>query len=111
MKCLLSKGILKSHPVGGISVDFSTLSATKNIYVIGSITRGTHLYTNAVDRNVNYASRIADSLFASPLRRPLHCAFFVSSDLFSHLILSKLVLRLIAIRYTPFIFFSIDKVN
>ena len=111
MKHLLSKGTLTPHPAGGISVDFSTLSATRNIHVIGSMTRGTHFYTNALDRNANHASRIADSLTVSPFRRPLHLAFFVGSDLFSHLMLSKLVPRLIAQGHTPFIFLPTDKVN
>ena len=108
MKRLLSKGILKPHAAGGISVNFSTLSATKNIHVIGSMTRGTHFFTNAVDRIAIHASRIADSITATPFRRPLHIAFFVGSDLFSHLMLSKLVPRLIAQGHTPFIFLPTD---
>lgn len=108
---LLRKGILKPHAAGGISVNFSTLSATKNIHVIGSMTRGTHFYTNSVDRNAIHASRIADSITATPIRRPLHLAFFVGSDLFSHLILSKLVPRLIAQGHTPFILLPTDTVN
>ena len=111
MKRLLIKGILNPHPAGGISVNFSTLLASKNIYAIGSMTRGTHFYTNAVDRNAAHASRIADSIIASPPCRPLHLAFFVGSDLFSHLMLSKVVPRLIAQGHTPFIFLPADKVN
>lgn len=111
MEHLLSKGILKPHAAGGISVDFSTLSATKNIHVIGSMTRGTHFYTNSVDRNAIHASRIANSITATPIPRPLHLAFFVGSDLFSHLILSKLVPRLIAQGHTPFILLPTDIVE
>ena len=111
MERLLSKGILKPHAAGGISVDFSTLSATKNIHVIGSMTRGTHFFTNSVDRIAIHASRIADSITATPFRRPLHIAFFVGSDLFSHLMLSKLVPRLIAQGHTPFIFLATDMNN
>ena len=111
MERLLSKGILKPHAAGGISVNFSTLSATKNIHVIGSMTRGTHFFTNSVDRNAIHASRIADSITATPFRRPLHIAFFVGSDLFSHLMLSKLVPRLIAQGHTPFIFLPTDIEN
>ncbi|KAL9068619.1 MAG: hypothetical protein Q9161_006057 [Pseudevernia consocians] len=106
-----SPNILTPHPAGGISVNFSTLLASKNIHVIGSMTRGTHFFTNAVDRNATHASRIADSIAALPPRRPLHLAFFVGSDLFSHLMLSKLVPRLVAQGYTPFIFLPAVKVN
>lgn len=95
MKRLLTKSILAPHPAGGISVDFLTLSASPKIYVIGSMTRGTHFHTNAIDSNANHASCIADYLTGPPPRRPLHLAFFVGSDLFSHLMLSKLVPRLI----------------
>ncbi|CAF9917901.1 hypothetical protein IMSHALPRED_003778 [Imshaugia aleurites] len=111
VKRLLTKGIVNSHPAGGISVNFSTLLASKSIHVIGSMTRGTHFYTNAIDRNAAHASRIADSITASPPRRPLHLAFFVGSDLFSHLMVSKLVPRLVAQGHTPFIFLPEDKVK
>ena len=111
MERLLSKGILKPHTAGGISVNFSTLSATKNIHVIGSMTRGTHFFTNSVDRIAIHASRIADSITATPFRRPLHLAFFVGSDHFSHLMLSKIVPRLIAQGHTPFIFLPTDIEN
>ena len=111
MKRLLTKDILTPHPAGGISVNFSTLLASKNIHVIGSMTRGTHFFTNAVDRNATHASRIADSIAALPPRRPLHLAFFVGSDLFSHLMLSKLVPRLVAQGHTHFIFLPAVKVN
>ena len=111
MERLLSKGILKPHAAGGISVNFSNLSATKNIHVIGSMTRGTHFFTNSVDRIAIHASRIADSITATPFRRSLHIAFFVGSDLFSHLMLSKLIPRLIAQGHTPFIFLPTDLEN
>ena len=111
MKRLLTKDILTPHPAGGISVNFSTLLASKNIHVIGSMTRGTHFFTNAVDRNATHASRIADPIAALPPRRPLHLAFFVGSDLFSHLMLRKLVPRLVAQGHTPFIFLPAVKVN
>jgi uncharacterized NAD(P)/FAD-binding protein YdhS/folate-dependent phosphoribosylglycinamide formyltransferase PurN len=108
---LLSSELVKSHPAGGISVDFSTLAATKGIYVIGSMTRGVHFYTSAIDRNAAHAERIADDLTGEPIRRPLHIAFFVGSDLFSHLMLSKLVSQLIAFGHTPFVFLPSDRVN
>lgn len=111
MKRLLIKRILNPHPAGSISVNFATLLASKSIHVIGSMTRGTHFYTNSIDRIATHASRIADSSTTLHPRRPLHLAFFVGSDLFPHLMLSKLVPRLIARGHTPFIFLSADKVN
>lgn len=109
MKRLLGKGILIPHPAGGVSVDFSTLIASKNVYVIGSMTRGTHFFTNSVDRSANHAGRIADSITGLSPRRPLHLAVYVGSELFSQLMLSKVVPRLIEQGHTPYIFLSADE--
>ncbi len=108
---ILSSGIITPHLAGGVTVDFKTLKATEGIHVIGSMTRGTHFYTTAIDRNAAHASRIADSIAGMPYRRPLHVAFFAGSDLFSHLMLSKLVPQLLALGHFPFIFLPSDKVN
>ncbi|KAG8530118.1 uncharacterized protein KY384_005600 [Bacidia gigantensis] len=102
---LLAKQILKPQPFGGVSVDFTTLETpTKSMYVLGSMTRGVHLYTNAIDRNAAHAARIADHLTGIPPRRSLHVAFFVGSDLFSHLMLAKIVPQLIARGHMPFVY-------
>lgn len=111
MKRLLGKRLLTPHPAGGISVDFSTLLASNNIYVIGSMTRGTHFFTNSVDRSANHAGRIADSVTGLSPRRPLHLALFVGSQLFSQLMLCKIVPRLIEQGHTPYIFFSADEAD
>lgn len=106
---LLSSGLLKSHPAGGVEVDFSSLAAAKGIHVIGEMTRGVHFFTNSIDRNIAHAARIADHLTGQPVRRPLHVALFVGDDLFSHLMLSKLVPRLIMQGHFPFVFLPVHK--
>lgn len=108
---LLSRGLLDPHPVGGVCADFNTLKAGDGIHVIGSLTRGVHFYTTSIDRIATHASRIADSLTGLQFRRPLHIAFFVGSDIFSHLMLSKLVPKLLALGHVPFIFQPSDSAN
>lgn len=108
---ILSSGLVTPNPVGGITMDFRTLKATEGIHVIGSMTRGTHFYTTAIDRNAAHASSIADSITGMPYRRPLHVALFAGSDLFSQLMLSKLVPQLLALGNFLFIFLPSDKTN
>ena len=108
---LLSSGLLKSHPAGGVDVDFTTLAATKGIHVIGEMTRGVHFFTNSIDRNIAHATRIVDCLTDQPACRPLHVALFVGDDLFSHLMLSSMVPRLIMQGHLPFVFLSAQKPN
>ena len=108
---LLSSGLLKSHPAGGVEVDFSTLATKQGIHVLGEMTRGVHFYTNSLDRMIAHAERIADHLMGEPVRRPLHVALFVGDDLFSHLMLSKLVPRLIMQGHFPFLFLPVHKTS
>jgi Formyl transferase len=108
---LLSSRLLNPHPARGVSVNYTTSAATKGIYVVGSMTRGVHFHTNAIDRNVAHAARISDGLTGEPPRRPLHIAFFVGSDLFSHLMLSELVSHLVALGHTPFVFLPSHRVG
>ncbi|KAI1153343.1 FAD-NAD(P)-binding-domain-containing protein [Nemania diffusa] len=58
---LISANIMLACPLGGFSVHRETLEskATRGIYAIGSLTSGTHFYTNGIDRNVAHAARIA----------------------------------------------------
>ncbi|KEQ78398.1 hypothetical protein M438DRAFT_285793 [Aureobasidium pullulans EXF-150] len=109
LKRLLDAGELTVHPAGGVVVDFNTLAASENLYVIGSMTRGTHFYTGAIDRNVAHAARIADSISGERPSRPLHVGLFVGTDIFSHLMTSKIVSRLLALGHTPFIFLPAHK--
>ncbi|MCJ1233900.1 hypothetical protein MMC14_001858 [Varicellaria rhodocarpa] len=106
---LLSSGLLKSHPAGGVEVDFSTLAARKGLHVVGEMTRGIHFFTNAIGSNIAHAARIVDHLTGEPFRRPLHVALFVGDDLFSHLMLSKLVSRLIMQGHFPYVFLPVQK--
>jgi uncharacterized NAD(P)/FAD-binding protein YdhS/folate-dependent phosphoribosylglycinamide formyltransferase PurN len=103
LQTLLTSGLLESHPVSGIDVDFNTFKTASGIYAIGSLTKGVHFYVIAADRVTVHASRIADSLIHLPHRKPLHIALFVGSDLFSNLILSKLIPQLLARGHCPFI--------
>jgi len=108
---LVTSGIVKAHPLGGLQVDYKTSKAGEGLHVIGSLTRGVHFYTTAIDRNAAHASRIADSIVGLPFRRCLHIAFFIGSDLFSHLMLGKLVPELLALGHMPFIFMPSDNIN
>lgn len=109
LKRLLDAGELTGHPAGGVVVDFNTLAASENLYVIGSMTRGTHFYTGAIDRLVAHAARIADSISGERPSRPLHVGLFVGTDIFSHLMTSKVVPRLLALGHTPFVFLPAHK--
>jgi pyruvate/2-oxoglutarate dehydrogenase complex dihydrolipoamide dehydrogenase (E3) component len=81
LQTLLRSGLLESHLVSGIDVDFNTSKTASGIYVIGSLTKGVHFYVVAADRVTVHASRIADSLIDLAPRKSLHVAFFVGSDL------------------------------
>ena len=108
---VVTRRLFQPHPAGGACVDFITLKAGDGIHVIGSLTKGVHFYTTSIDRNAAHASRIADSLIGLPVRRPIHIAFFVGIDIFSHLMLNKLVPQLLALGHIPFIFMPSDAIN
>ena len=80
---LLSSKVLESHPAGGFSVDPYTLepTTTKGLYVIGSLTTGTHFYTNGIDCNVKHASRIVQHLTGKPVYPLGHVALIIPEDL------------------------------
>ncbi|TQV99044.1 pyridine nucleotide-disulfide oxidoreductase family protein [Cordyceps javanica] len=100
----VSKGLLTPHAAGGVVVDFQSLEASKGLYVMGSLTRGTHFYVSATDRVAAHASRIAKSLTLEPFSSPLHIAIFVGGDLVSHLMASKLVPELVQAGHVPYLF-------
>ncbi|TWU73587.1 hypothetical protein ED733_004917 [Metarhizium rileyi] len=104
LQSALRKQLLKPHPVGGIDVDFDTLCASPGIYAIGSLTRGTHFYVSAIDRVAAHAARISCAITQEPYPRSLHVAIFCGSDLFSHLMVSKLVAKLLGTGHVPFVF-------
>ncbi len=102
----VSKNLLTPHAAGGVVVDFQSLQASKGLYVMGSLTRGTHFYVSATDRVAAHASRIAKSLTSEPFSSHLHVAIFVGGDLVSHLMASKLVPELIKAGHVPYLFLS-----
>ncbi len=103
---MLGDGLLIPDTLGGVMVDFDTCESAQGLYCIGNLTKGTHFYTNAVNRNIAHAKRVADHL--SP---PLKIAFFIGSDIMSHLMVNELVPRLIAMGHTPAIYLPSDTVN
>lgn len=119
---LLAGGMLAAHPQGGVHVDFRTCEAIGpaprspgTLFVIGSLTRGVHFYTNAIDRNVAHAARVSDAMLPLPpaaparaRRRALRIAFFVGSDIMSHLMASALVPELLMAGHRPIIFATAD---
>lgn len=106
LKSAVAKGLLTPHAAGGVVVDFQSLQATKGLYVMGSLTRGTHFYVSATDRVAAHASRIAKSLTLEPFSSHLHTAIFVGGDLVSHLMASKLVPELIQAGHVPYLFLA-----
>ncbi|KAJ5664886.1 FAD-NAD(P)-binding-domain-containing protein [Penicillium maclennaniae] len=105
----LKNALITAHPSGGIAVDFEDLSASPGLYAIGSLTCGTHFYVSAIDRIAAHAARISDSLTQNPCAQSLHVAIFCGSDLFSHLMLSKLVPQLLAAGHVPFVYLPTHK--
>ncbi|KAM3450293.1 hypothetical protein MY3296_006181 [Beauveria thailandica] len=97
------KGLLTPHVAGGVEVDFQSLQADKGLYVMGSVTRGTHFYVSATNRVAAHASRIAKSLTCEPFSLHLHTAIFVGGDLVSHLTAGKLVPELIQAGHVPYL--------
>jgi folate-dependent phosphoribosylglycinamide formyltransferase PurN len=100
----LKNKLIEPHPGGGIDVDFDNFCASPGIYTIGSLTRGTHFYVSAIDRIAAHALRVSYAITQEPCARSLHVAIFCGSDLFSHLMVSKLVVKLLAAGQVPFVF-------
>ncbi|OAA52995.1 pyridine nucleotide-disulfide oxidoreductase family protein [Cordyceps fumosorosea ARSEF 2679] len=106
VRAALAKGLLAPHAAGGVVVDFHSLQADKGLYVMGSLTRGTHFYVSATDRVAAHASRIAKSLTCEPFAAALHVAVFVGGDLVSNIMASKLVPELLRAGHVPYIFLA-----
>ncbi len=68
LQSLLRDGTVVPHPCGGIAVEFDTCAVigpqglSQKLYALGSLTRGTHLYTNDMHRNAVHAKRIVDDM-------------------------------------------------
>lgn len=68
-KNLLNKGLIQSHPNGGIDVDFlsgqvigSKGYKVPGLFALGEITRGVRFFTNGVIPNMSTSDRIADHI-------------------------------------------------
>lgn len=123
---LLRSGVLIPHKFGGVHVDFQTLATVNSdgvvsnrIYTLGSLTHGTHLYTNAIDRNVAYAKRICDKVIPVRVKSSIHVkpkkqltvSLFMGSDIMSHFMLNRLVPKLLYEGYKPCIIIPSDSIN
>ena len=111
LKRLISTGFLKPHPFGGFQVDFPTMKAEENVYVLGAMTKGVHFHTTSIERNIAHAVRVADGLVGDPVVRPLHVALFGGNDSPSHFMLSKIIPLLLQQGHIPFVFLPIEKIR
>ncbi|GAA1378081.1 FAD/NAD(P)-binding protein [Streptomyces beijiangensis] len=66
---LLHRGILTTHPLGGIDVHPHTLRTRDRngdlhprIHFLGPLTNGVHFYTNSIETNLTNATHLANSL-------------------------------------------------
>ncbi|RAH49894.1 FAD/NAD(P)-binding protein [Aspergillus brunneoviolaceus CBS 621.78] len=109
IRSLVTKGLFKSHPTGGVDVDFDTFEAAPGLYTMGTLTRGTHFYVSAIDRVAAHAARIADALTQDPRAKSLHVAILLGSDFLSHIIASELIPKLLSQGHMPFIFICPDE--
>lgn len=104
VKSAIQNGLLSPHAIGGVNVDFRTLEASPNLFVMGSLTRGKHFYVSATDRVASHAFRIAKALTLDPFTNAFHVAIFVGYDFLSNLMVSKMVPELIKLGHVPYIF-------
>ncbi|PYI21018.1 FAD/NAD(P)-binding domain-containing protein [Aspergillus violaceofuscus CBS 115571] len=104
IRSLVTKGLFKPHPTGGVDVNFDTFEAAPGLYIMGTLTRGKHFYVSAIDRVAAHAARIADALTQDPRAKSLHVAILLGSDFLSHIIASGLIPKLLSQGHMPFIF-------
>nr|POF17927.1 methionyl-trna formyltransferase [Quercus suber] len=107
----LGARLIETNPFGGIKIDPTTLQASQNLYMIGSLTRGAHFYSTAIDRNVVHAGRIVDSIYGRNPRQSLHIAFFVGTDICSQLMVCQLVPQLLRQGHMPYVFLPEHKTS
>jgi uncharacterized NAD(P)/FAD-binding protein YdhS len=103
---LLDSKLLRPHAAGGVSVDFWTLEATKNLFAIGSLTRGVHFYTNSVRRIAAHAERVADTIVGNSVCRPQHVAIFPGSLNAFFNIIPMIVPHFLSNDHFPFVFLT-----
>mgnify|MGYP000925361430 CR=1 FL=1 len=122
LRNLYDKGILRAHPRGGIDVDYETglaLASDKkprnDLYIVGSLTRGVHFYTNSLTENAKAAARAAKDLVqhlpnmkVTPMfdevRKHKKIVLFIGSDISSQMLVNKLVPAMQSAGYTPVIY-------
>lgn len=104
VRSAIQNGLLSPHAIGGVNVDFQTLEASPNVFVMGSLTRGKHFYVSATDRVAAHASRVAKALTLDPFTKAFHVAIFIGYDFLSNLMVSKMVPELIKSGHVPYIF-------
>lgn len=126
---LLQYKFITPHELGGINVDFETgriirpdNSMSNSLYVVGSLTRGVHFYTNSLAENVKAAQRAASHLVDSfpdpdiqihmekkPMSETKKIALFIGSDISSQLLLNRLVPEMKQAGYEPVVYFPTHK--
>jgi uncharacterized NAD(P)/FAD-binding protein YdhS len=64
LRQMYQDGLLSTHSAGGVNVDFETCQTinaehqiNENLYLIGSLTRGVHFYTNSLEQNLTCMNR------------------------------------------------------
>ncbi|KAI1385346.1 FAD-NAD(P)-binding-domain-containing protein [Hypoxylon trugodes] len=100
---MLQKGLVERDNFGGVKVGFRDHQASPGLYVIGSLTKGTHYFVEDIERIVTHASHISKGWLGPP-SEPKHVALFVDRDLFSIMIMMDIVPKLLAEGHMPFIF-------
>ncbi|KAL7619940.1 hypothetical protein AAE478_010487 [Parahypoxylon ruwenzoriense] len=104
LRRMIRKGLVEPDHLGGVEVRFPDLRAGPNIYAIGSLTKGAHHFVQNVSRIACHASRISDGLVGLPPSQPIQIGLFVNRDLFSLVIMMKLVPELLLMGHMPFVF-------
>jgi uncharacterized NAD(P)/FAD-binding protein YdhS len=78
---LISRGMMTPHRMGGAKVEFASGAligrdghVNSSIYLVGSLTRGTHFFTNSLAKNAEAAVRAVDTIFDQWARGRLRAA-------------------------------------
>lgn len=80
-RVMVHEGLLRSHELGGVDVDFQTSeairadgSALKGVYVVGSLTMGKHFFCSVLELNVRksrlISRKISDYIIQARLTQP-----------------------------------------
>lgn len=126
----LASGTISPHLLGGIDVDYETSAVrdlhgnlSQHLYVIGSLTRGVHFYTNSINQNAKCGQRAVKTIIERTRKflklekeqymkkdeKPKNIALFMGSDISTHLLMNELVENLVKEGYQPFLYFPKHK--